>query len=219
MKTLVVANLKGGVGKSLLALHVAVGSKRGFEKVCVLDCDQQLTALDWYERRRKVQEEPEVRYVLAHRMEGEHARCREDGVGLVVVDTPANNSEVLIHACGFADMVLVPVRPAVPDLASLARTVKLLGENRKRRKPVYLVVNGARPVGRDAENAEQVAAEVFGLSVLPARLVDRVAYFRSLTKGLTVFETEPKSRAAAEMEFFVSAVGEVLRSGAAGEER
>ena len=207
MRTVMVANLKGGSGKSLVAVHLAVGLNQVAENLVMFDTDEQSTAFDWFERRED--SEPVVRQVFPTRVEVAHAECLDAGVDVVVIDTPANNPEALAYAYPICDAVVVPLRPTSFDLASLVRTLRMVAPE-GHTVPVELVVNGARALGHDARNAAEVCEETFGVPVMKQHIIDRVGYFRSLARGLTVFETDAKSKDAAEMGAFVDHVAGLL---------
>lgn len=207
MRTVMLANLKGGSGKSLLAVHLAVGLQKAVDRLEVFDTDQQLTAYNWFERREH--DEPVVRSVFPSRAEAELERCRREGVAVVVIDTPAQNAEVLTLAYPLADLIVVPVRPTVSDLASLMRTLRLVAPE-QRTVRVEVVINGTRAQGRDAGDTARVCREVFGVMVMEPMIVDRVGYFRAMTPGLTVFETEQGSKGDEEMRSFVEHVAGAL---------
>ena len=54
MKTIVVANQKGGSGKSTITVHMAAAERLGHGPVIISDTDPQGTAADWFNQRKKV---------------------------------------------------------------------------------------------------------------------------------------------------------------------
>jgi len=59
---------------------------------------------------------------------------------------------------------------------------------------------------RETDDAYEALCTLDSLDMLEPRLYQRTAYRRSFSEGLAVFEMDPKSKAAAEME----ELGEVL---------
>ena len=54
MKTIVVANQKGGSGKSTITVHLAAAAEQlGDGPVVISDTDPQGTAADWFNQRKK----------------------------------------------------------------------------------------------------------------------------------------------------------------------
>ena len=51
MKVLSFTNQKGGAGKSMMAINVAVAAERTGEKVCIVDLDPQGTIKNWFNTR------------------------------------------------------------------------------------------------------------------------------------------------------------------------
>ena len=55
------------------------------------------------------------------------------------------------------------------------------------------------PASRENEEAEEALGQLEGLTVLSTRLSQRMAFRRSFSEGLAVFEMEPRGKAAAEL--------------------
>jgi chromosome partitioning protein len=78
-----------------------------------------------------------------------------------------------------------------------------------------LFLNRTDPLGGSKETREAtVALNVMmnmldGVTVLPARLGQRISFCRSLSEGLAVFELDPKSKAASEFMDLANAVASV----------
>ena len=121
-----VGNLKGGVGKSTLAVNLGCAlAARGLATV-VVDADPQQTATAWTRRRRlpcPVHPRP-VRDLAA--VGGWLEGLAEDRLrhARVVVDLPATLSPVLAAALLVAYVVLVPTSPSPVDLDATRRTVR-----------------------------------------------------------------------------------------------
>lgn len=131
------ANSKGGVGKSTLAVHLAVWlHDRGFQ-TAFLDCDPQASSKQWL-----AESEP--------RIEVETAITPEDvavkGQGLareanwVVVDTPGSIHDVSRTAMLLAHLAVFPVGPSILDLRSVSQATTVL--------KYAQTINGGRPIGR-----------------------------------------------------------------------
>ena len=102
-----VTNLKGGVGKTTTAMHLAAVVQRSGTPVVVLDADSEKSALEWAatgELSFEVkQADPDK---LARQAKGLEARG-----GVVVIDGPPNSRDLLWSAASVADRIVVPISP------------------------------------------------------------------------------------------------------------
>ena len=130
-RIIVVANEKGGVGKSTLALHIAVALADCGHKVLGVDLDRRqqtltraLTNRDGSARRLGARL-PLPRHVLLQQQSGamlcqEIARSGWD-CDYVVIDAPGFDSAIGRRAIALADVLVSPVNGSFVDLDLLAR--------------------------------------------------------------------------------------------------
>ena len=114
MKTILVCNQKGGVGKSLVADEIAFSFERSGIPVSFYDLDTQGGTL--------------------------HETHEADGAQVAVVDTPGALQEGLADWLKEADVVVIPTRTTSRDIEPLMRMRKAVFKN-SRAKIVY-VMNG-----------------------------------------------------------------------------
>lgn len=127
VRVLVLGAQKGGSGKSLLSLSLAVAARQAGERVAGLDCDPQRSFARWGERRA----DPDlvVRAVEASQVETMLGRAERNGFTLAVIDTPGQLSSAVTTVLRRADLCLVPCRPSLMDIeatADLVHTITLL---------------------------------------------------------------------------------------------
>ena len=195
MKTIAVAGAKGGVGKTTLAVHLAVAAVQQGRDVVLVDADPQLSAVRWSERRSS--SEPVVLGRAVSQLAAEMERIAGFGADVAIVDTPprawvgADNAALV--AATLADVVLVPCRPSILDIESTAVSVQRLQEATA--APVVVVLNGCAHRGREADEAAEALGGL-GAQVCPARIGQRVAFARSLLDGRAAQEVEPGGKAA-----------------------
>ena len=195
MKTIAVAGAKGGVGKTTLAVHLAVAAVQQGRDVVLVDADPQLSAVRWSERRSS--SEPVVLGRAVSQLAAEMERIAGFGADVAIVDTPprawigADNAALV--AATLADVVLVPCRPSILDIESTAVSVQRL--QAATAAPVVVVLNGCAHRGREADEAAEALGGL-GAQVCPARIGQRVAFARSLLDGRAAQEVEPGGKAA-----------------------
>ena len=126
-RIIALASLKGGVGKTTLAMHLAASIARGGAAVTVLDADEENSAVRWQQHAQADQLTLPFQ-VLAAERNSLMRQARELALSgqTVVIDTPPNNREILKSAATIADVVLVPVLPTGMDVDRLATTLELL---------------------------------------------------------------------------------------------
>ena len=112
MQTVLVANPKGGSGKTTLATNVAgwlAGKRRD---VLLRDLDPQRSSTEWLERR------PALFPRIAGARESKHD-YKEGEHEWRVIDTPAGlHGDDLRDAVRRADVMLVPLTPSAFDMAA-----------------------------------------------------------------------------------------------------
>ena len=196
----VVANLKGGTGKSTVAFNLALWLAEKGGKVSVCDLDPQATLTDVIEVREEDGIEPPLK-----RLDTLPARA----TGEVIVDIGMTDMLAVHDALGRCHQVVIPVTPSQADVWSTQQFLAIIAEHAGARKPkVMAFVNRADPHPHSRENAEafEALASLGGVAVLDARLTQRLAFRRSFSEGLAVFELEPSGKAAAELDILARAV-------------
>jgi len=122
MKTLLVANPKGGSGKTTLATNLAGYLARVGQQVALLDMDRQQSATAWLDLRDESLP-PIGRF---------HAGSSPDWL---VIDSPAGlHGKMLERALKLATRVVVPISPSMFDMAASRDFLAALHEERTVRK-------------------------------------------------------------------------------------
>lgn len=192
-KVIALVGQKGGSGKSMLAVSLAVEAARAGLSVTVVDVDPQGTATRWGDRREA--EAPKVVSAQIGRLTHVVGDLFTDWV---IVDSQGRASEDILRLGRMSDMVLIPCRPTVSDIETLPEVVDIL----KLAKAVgysRLVWNQARDVADSRIAGGAGLVEEAGLSIAPHVIVQRVLHADALVAGMTASEVEPGSKAAAEI--------------------
>lgn len=194
MKTLVILAQKGGSGKTTLAVHMAVCAARQKRRTALIDIDPQGSAFNWNESRdegRKL----DAAKAEAGQIPALLRQAKDGGIDLAIIDTAPHSDSAAAIAAQYADLVLIPCRPARFDLDAIASTVQIATVAKK---SAAVVINAA-PRGKLAKEA-RVALERQGITVIDTVLHQRVAYSHAVIDGRSVHEYEPNGKAAAEID-------------------
>lgn len=196
-----VANFKGGTGKSTVVFNLAVWLLARERGVKVYDLDPQQTVADTAEIREDMGFEPLLD--VATKLP---ARPRGDGL----IDVGLSDTEAMRAAIRAAGKIVIPVSPSQADIWATQQFLEIIAEERKGKReiPVLGFVNRADPHPRSRENAETFAALRLlpGIKPLKPKLVQRLAFRRSFSEGLGAFELEPGGKAAAELDALARAI-------------
>jgi chromosome partitioning protein len=193
MKKLVLASQKGGVGKTTLALHLAVAAhEAGAGPVVMVDVDPQGSlALSWNQRKADY---PAMARTTIAELEHTLHDLEAEGFRLVVIDTPPAITATISSVLALADLVVVPTRPSPIDLASVGATLDMLEQSGNR--PFYFVINAAKAHTRLSQQALSALA-LHGR--VATTIFDRVDFPTAMIDGRTAGEIEPDGKAAAEI--------------------
>lgn len=194
MKTIAIVSQKGGSGKTTVAVHLAVCAELARKSAAIIDLDPQASALEWYSRRDA--EAPEVITSTPEQLPAMLERAKENGAGLVIIDTAPHSDRAAVVAATHADLVLIPCRPSAFDVAAIGTTLNLLRLAEVMNRAAILL-NAAPPRGPLTDAAEAGLSEI--VPVISVRLHHRAAYSHAINSGNSVEEYEPNGKAAEEI--------------------
>lgn len=212
MRTIAIIGQKGGTGKTTTALGLAVCAELAGYSSAVLDLDPQANAANWKDRRQA--EGPAVESIQPGRLRQTIKAADVNGAEFVFIDTPGKSDTAAIEAARVADLVLIPVRPQIFDLETLAAVRDAL---RVAGSPAaYVVLNGIHPsASRSPDEQREVIARAFDLPVCPVHLSHRAAFAEAPASGQTPQETDPDGKASAELKALFEFVDRTAKAVAA----
>lgn len=194
MQIITLAAQKGGVGKTTLAVNLAVAAQAAGVRTALFDLDPQESATAWSERREA--ELPHVEPISARRLDQAIDAAEANGFALTIIDTPPAAGAEAAAAAQRADLVVIPCRPSLIDLDAIKRTAQLITSTGR---AGVVVLNAAPPTASTLLDDARTLAEATGLRVARTVLRERSAYRAAWPYGLGVIEHEPKGKAAQEV--------------------
>jgi len=202
----VIANLKGGSGKSTVAFNLAVWLEKNRQPVVGYDLDPQCTFSDLAMLRKEMENEPglDIHAVRAISKEELTSYTGKE----VLVDVGAANMAAMREALAVADRILIPVPPSQADVWATQRFLHIIGPdveavklNGTQKTMAFVNRADTNKTIRETYETEAALKMLPGIDeVLSQRLHLRTGFRRSLSEGMTVFEMWPGSKAAEEFQ-------------------
>jgi chromosome partitioning protein len=187
MPVVLVANPKGGVGKSTLATNIAGYFASAGHPVMLGDIDRQQSARLWLSLRP-----PAAREIKTWDASEDGSVVRPPrGATHVVIDSPAGlHGSRFKEVVALADKVLVPLSPSIFDIYATRDFLDKLLSNRHADKTRIAVV-GMRVDARTLA-ADRLHEFVAGLDVpVLGEVRDTQLYVQLAARGLTLFDIAP----------------------------
>jgi chromosome partitioning protein len=213
----IVGNTKGGVGKTTLAVQIALARQTAGRAVLLIDADRQGSAQSAATMRAEGGRTPPLACVqladgrLLRAQLGPLAGKHDD----TIIDAGGRDNEALRLALARSDLLVVPVQPRAVDVWSLADIADLIDRAQEAREDdgrsrlrVLAALNLADPGdNRDTAETVEALAGFPQFTVAEAIVRRRKAIANAMAHGLAVAELQPRDpKACEEIEQLVSNV-------------
>ena len=185
MKAILIANPKGGSGKTTVATNLAGSLAARKQKVFLWDLDRQHSSRNWLSIR------PADRPVI-HSLDAKEdtdAPAASNSSWLILDSAAGLHGKNLAHALRIAQKIIIPVQPSVFDMAATSAFLQtLLEEKAVRKHKTFIGIVGMRvnPRTRAAVTLEAFLGQ-FKLPVL-TYLRDTQIYVNAAFNGLSLFD-------------------------------
>ena len=210
-KIITVGSTKGGVGKTTLALNIAIARALAGRDVWLIDADRQGTASTALAIRGEAGKLPAI--ATAHYADGGQLRTQllhqRDKFQDIVIDAGGRDSTALRAALVLSDLVLVPFQPRSIDVWAVADIAALIEEARAMRDGLQAlaVLNMADTAGTDNEDAAAALADYPAISYLATPIRRRKSIANAAGNGMSVLEQTPRDdKAIAELNALLKSI-------------
>src|SRR5258708_6126373 len=197
---IVVANSKGGVGKSTIAVHLAAWLHEQGHSVTLADCDTQHSSSEW--AREAVPDVKLVRLADPNEILDQLPLLGQQ-TDYVVADGPGSNTETSRALLLRADLALVPCTASMLEVRALAQATNVLRQSQDIRggRPRAMIVLSM--VGKTYRLTQDMkaAAEALELPLAKTALTLKQIYADAPGQGAVVWHLGARGReAAAEVQ-------------------
>ena len=195
----VIANLKGGTGKSTVCFNLAVWLRSTGHRATVIDLDPQKTLSDAAALRMEEGIQPSIQVQAGTFPDVTLPEDAEE----IIIDVGTADLESFKQAIMIADRILIPVTPSQADIWSTQRFVGFLYKNTHGNPPEAITFLNRSDTNKSIQASDEAAAALEalpGVHLIPQRLSDRAVFRDSFSEGLAVFELEPRSVASREFK-------------------
>lgn len=191
MNSILVANPKGGSGKTTLATNLAAYLASQGRQVVLADLDRQQSAAGWLSRRP-----PQFPTILGH--QGRKLAVKPDWL---IIDSPAGlHGDKLAMAIKMAERVVVPVQPSAFDMQATGEFLGVLRELKAIRKDKCQVAMIGMRVDPRTRSAAELADFLLAADFpVLTYLRDAQVYVQCAHEGVSLFDLPP-SRAMRDIE-------------------
>jgi chromosome partitioning protein len=203
-KIVVLAQQKGGSGKTTLAAQLAAAWRADGQSVALVDLDPQRSLSRW----AKLRGDAGITLIESKDWRaGGDIRGAAKLADRVLVDCPGNAESLLRTALREASLVLLPCQPTPLDAWATGAMLDLC---RKEKARARVALNRVPARGGALDETLALLSEA-GADLLTTRIGARVAFSNAFLTGPSAAEVQPRSRAAEEARDLAAEVEALLQ--------
>lgn len=205
-----IGGIKGGSGKTTIAVSMAVLLSQMGRKVLLVDADVQATATEFSRwRTESLGDTGFTSIQLAEMQVRNEVRKLQANYDDIIIDAGGRDTASQRAALIVSDLVIVPFAPRSFDIWTLEQVERLVEEMQMANPDLrtYTVLNKVDQNERDREDALQYIQESGVFRVLQSQLFERKVFANAAASGLAVTETKPRNpKATAELTALVDEI-------------
>ncbi|MBI5765471.1 MAG: ParA family protein [Planctomycetes bacterium] len=193
---IVVANSKGGVGKSTLSVHLAAWLYEQGHKVTLADCDTQQSSSEWI--REAIPEVKAVRLDTPDIILNELPILAQDA-DYVVADGPGSQTETSRALLLRGDLAIVPCKASMLEVRALAKATEVLRQAQDIRGGIPKAIIVLSMIGKNYRLTQDMkdAAAALSLPLASNAMILRQIYADAPGQGSVVWNLGARAREAA----------------------
>ena len=191
-----IANSKGGVGKSTLAVHLAAWLHEQGHSVTLADCDTQQSSSEWI--HEAIPEVKTVRLANPNEILNELPALGQE-TDFVIADGPGSNTETSRALLLRADFAIVPCKASMLEVRALAKATEVLRQAQDIRAGAPKAMIVLSMVGRNYRLTKDMkdAAAALNLPLASTAMILRQIYADAPGQGAVVGQLGSRANEAA----------------------
>jgi len=194
---IVIANNKGGVGKSSIAVHLAAWLHEQGYKVILVDCDRQQSSSEWLQEA--IPSIRTVRLSSSDEIINELPLLREEA-DFIVGDGPGSDTDLSRCLLMRTDFALIPCKASMLEVRALHQATDVLRQAQDVRKGPPAAVGVLSMVGKHYRLTKDMreAAAILKLPLANVALTLRQVYADAPGQGALVWQMGSRGKEAGD---------------------
>lgn len=193
---LLVANEKGGVGKTTIAVNLAAMCALAGKETVLIDTDQQQSTASWSAVRHENEISPPLLCMTKTGKVGYDLAMMKEKFEVIIVDAGGRDSIEMRQAMAVCDKAIIPIKPSQFDMWSLGRMENLVKDVQEKidsavNSFAFINAASANPAVRETSEVREALAEYAeSFPCLNSVITERIAFRKAARDGLSVLELQ-----------------------------
>lgn len=191
-----IANAKGGVGKSTLAVHFAAWLSERGHRVTLADCDSQMSSSEWIREAA-----PKVKAIRLDNPDSilDDLPALSQETDFVVADGPGGQNETSRSLLMRADLAVLPCKASMLEVRALTKATAVLRQAQETRQGIPPAIIVLSMIGKRYRLTQDMrdATKLLKLPVAAAPMVLRQIYADAPGQASLVWRMGSRGREAA----------------------